>query len=89
LPVRGKRAGNILSFCRQAGQRIANVAVMMHVAEPMRQLGSLPSTQWWGNTEVQIDNVWRHAAGLFADCPVYAAPATVGTVENAGHRLLA
>jgi (1->4)-alpha-D-glucan 1-alpha-D-glucosylmutase len=79
LHVRGRRAAHVVAFSRQAGQRLANVAVMIHTAEPIGQLGTLPDSQWWGDTEVNIGKLWRSAAEIFRDSPVYAAP---GTVEN-------
>ena len=89
LDVRGLRTAHVLAFSRQFGSRAANVAVMIHIAEPIRQLGALPNSLWWGDTEVNIGGAWRSAAELFHAAAVYAAAGPVVSETVTGSLLLA
>ena len=70
LPVNGARAAHVLAFSRSLDDRRIDIAVMLHVAEAVHEMGKLPPTDWWDDTEVAIDGHWRRAADLFTTSPV-------------------
>jgi (1->4)-alpha-D-glucan 1-alpha-D-glucosylmutase len=74
VPIRGERARHVLAFRRHAGSRVANIAVMLHMAQPELQFGDLPDRSWWLDTAIQFGGVWHDAAELFEHSPVYAVP---------------
>jgi len=71
LPTRGERAGHILAFTRRLDGRRISVAAILHAAAAVKDLGATPDADWWADTEVQIDGVWRFASGLFEAGPVF------------------
>jgi (1->4)-alpha-D-glucan 1-alpha-D-glucosylmutase len=71
LEVRGVRAGHVLAFRRQLGNRAVNIAVMLHVAQAVHTLGDMPHAAWWGDTAVQTGEGWRDAAEMFASAAVH------------------
>jgi (1->4)-alpha-D-glucan 1-alpha-D-glucosylmutase len=77
MNLRGARAGHLLAFERHLQSRSLAIAVMLQVAEPVTRLGQLPEADWWSDTEVRIDGVWRLAAYLFERSPVF-----VGTTSR-------
>jgi (1->4)-alpha-D-glucan 1-alpha-D-glucosylmutase len=74
VDTRGARASHVLAFRRHVDGRSALFAVVLRIAEPCRVLGSLPSADWWGDTEVFLASGWQKAATLFLGSPVYAEP---------------
>jgi (1->4)-alpha-D-glucan 1-alpha-D-glucosylmutase len=77
LAVRGARSNHILAFAREREGRVANVAVMLHVADPVRKLGQLPAASWWQDTAVLVRGDWQDAASLFSNSPVFVGKASI------------
>ncbi len=74
LPTRGQKAKHLLAFRRQAGNRAANVVVMLHVAGAVARFGDVPAPAWWADTSIQMNGAWHDAAALFSHSPVFAMP---------------
>jgi (1->4)-alpha-D-glucan 1-alpha-D-glucosylmutase len=71
LPVSGRRAAHVLAFQRQAAGSAMKFAAMLHVAQPVLQLGALPDAYWWGDTAVLCGEEWCAAATLFETAPIW------------------
>ena len=83
MPVRGQRAQHVLAFRRQLGDRVANIAVTLHMADAVTVLGDMPSAGWWADTQVYFGEIWHDAVNLFHNHPVYAAATTAAVVGHA------